>query len=207
MNVNPANYSVLNQNTTMAFENKEIGISGSVLMYHDPPNGPSLECKLGTEQNDGFILKPKTRVIAPFDKIYITLTTPVVGVNSVQLIFGKPANVLIESEDVQISNISAVSEVSNIINNERVSVMSHGVVACTATAASVKLSASTRKKLHLYNQGVNTVYIGKDNTVSDTTGFPLIPQARITLDHYTSDLWAICTTGKTSNLAYLQEGA
>lgn len=65
----------------------------------------------------------------------------------------------------------------------------------TTTAASVLGANATRKVASLYNAGTQTVYLGKDNTVTTSNGFPLVPGGNMVDDASTDAWWAITASG------------
>jgi hypothetical protein len=81
-------------------------------------------------------------------------------------------------------------------------------VAMTSNAAVIKAAPATghyRYSITIKNTGLNTVWIGPANTVSKTTGYPLLPGERYTADRSYSALYGICDTALTSTMAYIEE--
>lgn len=87
-------------------------------------------------------------------------------------------------------------------------VQSYNTKAFTAAAptntAAVVLAANTeRERALIYNNGSQTVYLGKDGTVTTANGLPLIPGAALEDDRTADAWWAIVASG-TGDLRILE---
>lgn len=57
--------------------------------------------------------------------------------------------------------------------------MEHGATSVTSTAGAIATPLANRKHLFLHNEGSSIVYLGKDGTVTSSTGFPLYKNEKI----------------------------
>jgi hypothetical protein len=76
--------------------------------------------------------------------------------------------------------------------------------AAPTTAATILLAANTeRERALLMNNGSQTVYLGKDNTVTAANGLPLAAGASLE-DDRTSDAWWGITASGTGDVRILE---
>jgi len=73
----------------------------------------------------------------------------------------------------------------------------------TNAAAAVLAANADRERALIYNNGSQTVYLGKDNTVTTANGFPLLPGSAIEDDRTADAWWAIVSSG-TGDLRILE---
>lgn len=73
----------------------------------------------------------------------------------------------------------------------------------TSTAASVLAANTSRKSATIHNAGTMTVYLGKDNTVTTSNGFPLGVGATLA-DDVTTDAWWAITASGTGDLRIIE---
>jgi hypothetical protein len=71
------------------------------------------------------------------------------------------------------------------------------------TATELKAANANRKVIVLYNAGSPTVYLGKDNTVTSSTGLPLVEGASLT-DEYSTDAWWGITASGTGDIRVIE---
>jgi len=65
------------------------------------------------------------------------------------------------------------------------------------TATQIVASNSSRSSLDVFNNSVNIVYLGFDNTVAILNGTPLLPYTGMGWDGYLGELWGISTVINT----------
>lgn len=65
----------------------------------------------------------------------------------------------------------------------------------TTAAASIVAANTARRAVTIHNAGAVTVYLGKDNTVSTSNGFPLGVGSSMSDDVSTDAWWAITASG------------
>jgi len=75
-------------------------------------------------------------------------------------------------------------------------------VSATATAGEIAATPlANRLRMIIQNVGTGDVYLGEDNTVTDTTGICLPKGSSFEFPYgVTANIWAICATGKTATL-------
>ena len=86
--------------------------------------------------------------------------------------------------------------------------MAFGVV--TVTAAPTKIiTANPRRQSYMFANSdlANSIYIGPDDSVLDSTGFPIGPLNQFAEDKsqagfYLGDVYAICPAGQTAEIRY-----
>lgn len=69
----------------------------------------------------------------------------------------------------------------------------------TTSASSIVSASASRIAVSIYNNGSQTVYLGKDNTVSSTNGMPLVAGGSMS-DDVSSDAWWAVTASGTGDL-------
>lgn len=65
----------------------------------------------------------------------------------------------------------------------------------TNSASSIVAAAAGRLSVSIFNAGTMTVYLGKDNTVTTSNGFPLVVGATLSDDVSVDAWWAITASG------------
>lgn len=103
-------YRVAPLNLLAGLTDFEIAIDARKIIYTSPNDGPELSVRLQSKSNDQIKLRPQGIIIAPFNRLYISGP---VSVLTPQLIIASPADVSIESRDVNVSNISTLSTITN----------------------------------------------------------------------------------------------
>lgn len=75
-------------------------------------------------------------------------------------------------------------------------------VSATATAAEIAATPlSNRLKMIVQNLGSNHVYVGEDNTVTDSSGVMIPAKSSMEIElGATANIWAICASGQTASL-------
>ena len=104
--------------------------------------------------------------------------------------------------DVDDSRVSGNTSVSTAIGAaatpSRANVTSGAAVQLDGTAG--------RQSITVQNMdAAETIYIGKDNTVTTATGYPIGPGGDITIDHSNGPVWAISSTAAGVAVAVLVE--
>ena len=74
------------------------------------------------------------------------------------------------------------------------------IATITETASNIISSNSLIKRLTITNTGSATVYLGTDNAVTDTTGFPITTGEVLEGNDYIGNWYAICASSENSNL-------
>ena len=77
--------------------------------------------------------------------------------------------------------------------------------AITDVVSQVLTSNSSIVTLGLTNTGSDTVYVGSDNNVTDSNGFPIYAGEELKCNDYVGNWWAICATGEASTIRVDQE--
>ena len=72
--------------------------------------------------------------------------------------------------------------------------LTHAAVTMGLAAAVIKTADTDRFGIAVFNLGAETIYLGKDNTVTTANGFPLLSNTGIYFDGYTGALWGISGT-------------
>lgn len=75
-------------------------------------------------------------------------------------------------------------------------------VAASQTVATLLAANTARTGASLVNIGPATVYFGKTNAVTATTGYPVLPNTAFNIDIplYTGAVFGICATGLTATV-------
>lgn len=76
-------------------------------------------------------------------------------------------------------------------------------LAPTGSAAQALAAVATRAAVTLFNNGSTIVYLGIDNTLTTSNGFPLLPGAAFTVESSTA-IWMITASG-TGDVRYWSE--
>jgi len=79
-----------------------------------------------------------------------------------------------------------------------------GQVSVGNTATSIISSNTNRKVLNIKNIGNNTVFLGTDNSVTTSNGYPLEPQEEFVCNDYTGQWYGIVASG-TETVDYVEE--
>ena len=82
--------------------------------------------------------------------------------------------------------------------------LSHGQVAMSATATSVKAANANRKTLTIKNVGAKDVYLGGSG-VTTTNGFKLAAGEGLSDIRSTTDIYGVCASGETTPVCYWEE--
>jgi len=70
----------------------------------------------------------------------------------------------------------------------------------TDSASQVFTSDSDTVTLTFTNEGSDNVYIGSDNSITDSNAFPIFAGEELKCNDYIGDWYAICASGETSTL-------
>jgi len=65
-------YRILSLDLGMARTNQLFEVQGEVIVYVDPTNGGPLSVRLNNADADQINMLPKTRIVFPFERVYIT---------------------------------------------------------------------------------------------------------------------------------------
>lgn len=178
----------------------EFDIPGGYLAYYD--GIPDIQIQLNDRSADLITLHQKGEVIAPFIKFYLT-SSPQAG-QSITMFISSDPSIRLTGQEVVVSSVAEIQQIDSV---EKVGILTSAIVGMTAAAAVINVNNANRKNIIIKNtDAANTVYIGKDNTVTSADGFPLGPQEALTMNHYTGDIYGICAAGLAANVAVLSEG-
>ncbi len=84
-------------------------------------------------------------------------------------------------------------------------VRASGAVAVDADpAVQIAPERKHRRALVIQNLGPNEVYIGPENTVTDTTGLSIASGSSFTDEQSSSAWWAICSAAETADVRYIE---
>lgn len=75
----------------------------------------------------------------------------------------------------------------------------------TDSATLIVASNTGRYEVLITNNGENTIYLGTDNSVTDTTGFPLAAEGSYKDRVGLTDYYAICASAETSNADFTEQ--
>ncbi len=78
-------------------------------------------------------------------------------------------------------------------------------IAISTTAITVVVASTERTNLVLKNTGTDIVYIGSDNSVTASNGFPLDAGETYIDTDYAGIYYGICDTGDSSTIMFLEE--
>lgn len=77
-----------------------------------------------------------------------------------------------------------------------------GQIDVSDTAVQIKEYSAHRRAIVIKNIGTSDVYIGR-SSVTVASGYPLAPSEPIAFSTK-DEIWAVCETGKSSRIAYLE---
>ncbi len=83
--------------------------------------------------------------------------------------------------------------------------MSSGTQSVTDTVATLVSANTNRTKITIKNAGTDTVYIGWDNSVTDSDGVPIYANETYEDDSSQSAIYIICASGETATAHFFEE--
>ena len=170
--------------------NKEFLIDGERIDYND--GSVEITIRLDSQSADAIPLQAKQAIQGSFKRFYLTATVA----GTVTIMVSKPANVRIESSQIDIDKINSVEKTDTWTVGPWVSVDN--------TVGGVLISASDTDRKSVTIKPAGAIWIGSAG-VSAANGYPLAANEAITIDHYTGDIYGI-SAGAAVNVAFIEEG-
>ena len=84
--------------------------------------------------------------------------------------------------------------------------IAYGSVTVTQVATKIPTTNLTeRKAISIRNYSNNNIFLGGNNSVTTSTGYPLLPYESLPMDvNANANIYGICETGKTAVVKYIE---
>jgi hypothetical protein len=186
----PTLYAKIEIDLSTAQTDKEYLIQGTFFQVLEISPYASVSIRFNELSAPQIVFDSTQYIFIPFYRFFLTNTAQPGKI--ITLLIGDNISYLpyirIQSIDLSEINQKTLSPLTSNIQISRLTL--------TTTPTQIKPAEGTRRGTLIQNMSdVNIVYIGKDNTVSITNGFPIFPYGALRLDSekklYTGEIWGI----------------
>jgi len=189
----PTLYTKIEIDLSTAQTDKEYPIQGTFFQVLEISSYASVSIRFNELSAPQIVFDSTQYISIPFYRFFLTNTAQ--SGKKITLLIGDNVSYLpyIRIQSIDLSEINQKT-LQPLTSNMQISRLT-----LTTTPTQIKPAEGTRRGVLIQNMSdVNIVYIGKDNTVSITNGFPIFPYGNLKLDVdgrklYTGEIWGIAS--------------